>query len=93
MSDHEQNFRTRPDVRFRTIADEGIIVRQDAGEAIVVNGVGARTLELLRDELATSEVVERLKEEYEVGDADLGEQVTRYLAELQEAGVIEPILP
>lgn len=91
MSEHEQHFRTRPDVRFRTIADEGVIVRQEAGEAIVVNEVGARILELLRDGLATSQVIDRLKEEYEVKEAELGEHVTHYLTELERAGVIEPI--
>lgn len=91
MSEREQHFRTRRDVRFRTIADEGVIVRQEAGEAIVVNEVGTRILELLRDGLATSQVIERLKDEYEVGDAELAEHVTRYLNELEAAGVIEPI--
>jgi hypothetical protein len=36
-------------------------------------------------------VIERLKDEYEVGDAELAEHVARYVTELEGAGVIEPI--
>lgn len=40
-------YRLAPDVRFRVVSGEGVVVRQDAGEVLVVNGVAARVLELL----------------------------------------------
>ena len=93
MSEHRQHFRTRPDVRFRAIGGEGVIVRQDAGQAVVVNAVGSRILELLRDGLSAAEVIARLREEYDVGGAELEQEVMLYLDELQAAGVIEAMEP
>ena len=91
MHEQQEYFTTRPDVRFRIIGGEGVIIRQDAGQAIVVNEIGARILTLLRDGLATAEIIERLGDEYEIGDAEIEEHVADYLSALRSAGVIDPV--
>jgi hypothetical protein len=52
-------YRLAPDVRFRVVGDEGVVVRQDAGEVLVVNGVAARVLELLDPRRRTESASER----------------------------------
>ena len=46
------NFRICADVRYQQIADEGVVVRQTAGEVLVLNEVGTRVLALLDEGLA-----------------------------------------
>lgn len=40
-------LRLARDVRFRKVGGQGILVRQEAGEVLAVNGVAAEVLELL----------------------------------------------
>jgi hypothetical protein len=85
----EHVFRPRRDVRFRVVGDEGVLVRQEAGEVIAVNEVGASVLALLDSRRSVGNILDALLEEYDVDRASLSSDVFRFLAELQEAGVLE----
>lgn len=91
MNDQQQHFTLHPQARFRTIAGEGVIIQQETGQAVVVNGIGARILTLLSDGLDSAEIVARLDDEYALGDAPVEQHVAHYLAELQSVGVIAPV--
>ena len=89
MAELEQRYKPRGDVRFRTLADEGVIVRQAAGEVVVLNAVGARVMELLSGGASGTAIVDQLEKEYDADRATLERDVAAHLAELLEADVIE----
>ncbi len=85
--DSDRRWRRAADVRFRVVGGEGVVVRQSSGEALVVDQVGARILELLAERPTAAEIVRRLEAEYEVEPERLAGDVERFLGELLEAGV------
>lgn len=84
-----RRLRARRDVRFRTIGEEGVVIRQEAGEVLVVNEVGARVLSLLDGERTVEVVLATLAEEFEVEREKLRADLAAYLRELLLNGVIE----
>ena len=91
MSDTK--FGLREDVRYRVIGEEAVVVRQEAAEVIALNGVGARVLELLSAERSVREIVEALENEYEVDRPTLESDVTTFVQEIVEAGILEERSP
>ena len=77
------------DTRYRNIGDEGVVVRQTAGEVLVLNEIGVRVLELLEAAVPVSGLLDALDAEYAVDRATLERDVLAYLQELVDAGVIE----
>jgi hypothetical protein len=88
-----RRLRARRDVRFRTIGAEGVVIRQEAGEVLVVNEVGARVLALLDGQLAVEELLAQLAAEFDVDLQQLREDLAGYLDELVAAGVLEEVPP
>jgi len=82
-------FRKRADARYRNVGGEGVVVRQTAGEVLVLNEVGVRVLDLLAAETSVANVVTALIAEYEVDQATAESDVSRYIQELLDAGIIE----
>jgi hypothetical protein len=82
-------YRARSEVRFRTVGEEGVVVRQDTAEVIAVNDVGASLLSLLRTPKSVAEMVEALLAEYDVDRDTLRRDVSKFLEKLEEAGVVE----
>jgi hypothetical protein len=81
--------RLRPDVRFRRVADEGIVLCQKAGDVLVVNEVGARIVELLGSGTNLPDVLARLEEEFDAEPGRLASDLDGFVHELRVAGVIE----
>lgn len=90
MSD-ERVFERAPDVRFRVVGEEGVLVRQEAAEVIAVNDVGARLLSLVDSERSLGEVKRVLLDEYDAEREALEADVNRFVAQLVEAGVIREV--
>jgi len=90
VSEREPRYRVRKAVRFRIVDREAVVVRQDSGEVMVLNEVGARVLALLAEGLSPARIAQRIPEEFEVAREQAEEDVELYLKELVEAGVIEP---
>lgn len=84
-------FRKCSDARYRNVGGEGIVVRQAAGEVLVLNGVGARVLDLLDSESPVGGLVDALAAEYDIDRATLERDVLAYLRELLDAGIIEDV--
>ncbi len=78
------------DVRFRRILQQGVLIRQAAGEALGINGVGARILQLLVEGRSVPEIVSLLTGEFDVEKRILKEDTNRFVEELLELGVLEP---
>ena len=82
-------FRPRPDVRFRLVGYEAVIVRQLDAEVIAVNEVGASILTLLDASRTVRDLIDALLEEYNVDRESISKDVEQFLVELREAGVVE----
>ena len=77
------------DVRFRTVLDEGVVIKQDTAEVLVLNAVGARVLELLDGRRTVADVRAALAGEFAAPADELERDVAGYLDELLAAGIIE----
>lgn len=84
-------YRRRSDVRFRLIDREAVVLRQEAGETLVINEVGARILELLDQGATLESVAEALWQEFEVEPERALEDVHDFAQRLVSAGVIETL--
>ena len=89
MIESASTFRTRADARYRNIGGEGIVVRQAAGEVLVLNEVGVRVLDLLASGTAVAGVVTTLKSEYDIDAATIERDVLAYVQDLLDAGIVE----
>lgn len=85
-----QRLRQRSDVRYRTIDGEAVVLRQDAGETLVLNEAGAVILDRLAQGRLPDEVAAELVATFEVEPATALADVVAFAAELEAAGVLEP---
>ena len=76
------------DVRYRIVQGEGVVIRQEVAEALVVNEVGARILDLADGVRPAVEIHRLLLDEYEVEPGQLAEDLDGYFDELVEIGVL-----
>jgi hypothetical protein len=83
------SFRIAPDVRYRVIDDEAVVVRQREGDVLVLNQVAARVLQLVGENLSPTEIGDRVVEEYEAPAKAIREDVERFLDELEKLDVLE----
>ena len=82
-------FQRCKDVRYRIIDGEAVVIRQEAGEVLGINDVGARLLELVDGKLPVAKLIDALDGDYEVERSVLERDVFEFLKELVEAGLIE----
>jgi hypothetical protein len=80
----------RADVRFRVIDAEGVVVRQSAGEVLVLNDLGTRILALADGVAPVARWIDTLLVEFEVERPALERDVLAFAAELVEQGLLEP---
>jgi len=76
-------------VRFRRIDDEAVVVRQRAGEVLVMNETAARLLELADGRTSVAEWVEVLAAEYEINREALQRDVLAFASDLTDEGMLE----
>jgi pyrroloquinoline quinone biosynthesis protein D len=88
MIPDETVFRRASDVRFRAVDDETVVIRQEAAEALVLNEVAGRILDLCDGRRTLAAIVAQLQEEYDVAAEELTADVQAYLQELVETGVV-----
>ena len=88
MISEETVLQRLSDVRFQAVEDETVVIRQEAAEALVLNEVAGRILELVDGRRTVEEIVETLIDEYEIEGATLRADVLSYLSELVEIGVL-----
>lgn len=79
----------RADVRFRVIDTEGVVVRQGAGEVLVLNDLGTRILALADGLTPVAGWIDTLLGEFEVDPMVLERDVLAFAAELVEQGLLE----
>ena len=84
-----RSFTVAPDIRYRVIDDEAVVVRQREGDVLVLNQVAARVLQLVGEGLSPDEIGDRVTGEYEAPEAVIREDVEKFLAELEDLNVLE----
>lgn len=89
LSGLSNTYRLRPDVRFRIVGGEAVVLRQDEAEVLVLNGVGSEMLRLLAEGLELDEIEECLLEMFEVEREELGRDLTEFLERLESVGVLQ----
>ena len=92
MNNANRRFRPCSDVRFRVIDREAVVLRQNAAQALVLNEVGARILQLLDGKASLAEVISRLSEEFEADPIEIAADCYEFVEDLTEHGVVEPVV-
>ena len=81
--------RKKEDVASRTIDGKGVLVRAGAGEVDILNPSGALIWELIDGKRKVSDLVERIREEYEVDEETAKKDVLDFLEELRVKDAID----
>lgn len=84
-------LRRRADVRYRVIEEEGVVVRQSAGEVLVLNDTATRILALADGAAPVAAWIDTMHAEFEIGRQELERDVLAFAAELVEQGLLEPM--
>jgi hypothetical protein len=82
-------LRPAPDVRFRIVDGEAVVIRQKSAEVLVMSEVAARILALADGSRPIGAWVEALAAEYEVDRGTLERDVLCFVAELAGEGILE----
>ncbi len=82
-------LRRSRDIRHRRIDSEAVVVRQKAGEVLVMNEVAARLLDLADGQASINAWVDALAGEYDVDRETLERDVLNFAAELAAEGMLE----
>ena len=77
-----------PDVVFRAVGDEGVVVDQRRPEVMVVNRLALRVLQLIRETGSRSAVLAALESEYPVEPAVIEADMDGFLDDLRRRGLI-----
>jgi hypothetical protein len=81
-------FELQADVRFRVVADEGIIIRQTEGEVLSVNQLGGEILTLIQQNQSFGDIVAALTRQYNAESKIIFKDAQAYLEELLSSQVI-----
>lgn len=80
---------TSPDVMFRTVGDEAVILNLKTELYLGLDPVGTRMWELLTKSASIEEAFGALLSEYEVEDAKLRTDLEEFIGKLIEQGLVE----
>jgi len=86
-------YRRPDDLRFRVLDGEAVVLLQRSAEALGLDAVGSRILELCDGTRPLSAIVDLLEAEFDVERERLAADVERFAGELVEAGLLEPADP
>jgi Coenzyme PQQ synthesis protein D (PqqD) len=75
-------------VLFQQLEAEAVLLNLKTGIYFGLDAVGARVWELLKHHRQVSEVIESVVDEFEVTEKRCSEDVFRFIAELEENGLI-----
>ncbi|HEX8650891.1 MAG TPA: PqqD family protein [Pyrinomonadaceae bacterium] len=93
MDYSDKSFSKRPELTTRAIAGETLIVPVtghvgDLDSIYTLNDVGSRIWQLINDQTKVRQIVEAIREEYDVTTEEAERDVTELLNSLTEAGLI-----
>jgi len=77
-----------PDLVHATVADEAVMMSIARGEYYSLNAVGARIWDLLDSPMNAEQLCQRLCAEYEIGESECRDQLSAFLGELLDLGIL-----
>lgn len=83
-----ESIKLHPDVRFRAVPPEGVLVNQRNAEVLVVNDLGLRVVELLQGTCSHRQVLQELQKEYDASPTTIATDVDSFLKDLQTRGLL-----
>jgi hypothetical protein len=81
--------RVAPDVLFRLVSDEGVLVNLNTEMYLGLNPVGARMWSVLSEASSIQAAYEQLLREYEVDPSELRRDLEEFIAQLHAHQLIE----
>jgi pyrroloquinoline quinone biosynthesis protein D len=88
MSDR---FRLSPDVRWRALGEEAVLLDLAGGRYLELNATARRIWELIAEGLGRDEVVAALAAEFDVEPERLEAEVDEAIRDLARRGLVEPV--
>lgn len=86
-------LRPAPDIRFRMVDREAVVVRQRDAEVLVMSEVAARLLSLADGVRPVSAWLDTLQEEFDVDRPTLERDILGFVADLADQGILEVVDP
>ena len=83
------SVRVAPDVLFRLVSDEGVLVNLNTEMYLGLNPVGARMWSVLSEASSIQAAYEQLLREYEVDPSELRRDLEEFIAQLHAHQLIE----
>ncbi len=90
MSELRTTYRRAPDVRYRILDGEAVVLRQRASEVLGLDPVGSRVLDLCDGTRGIDALVDALAAEFDAPRETLARDIEEFLDELARIGVVEP---
>jgi len=84
MDTHPDALTIHPDILFRQVDDEGVVVDQRQPEVMVINGQAVKILELIRETGSRKEVLAALVKTYNGDPATITSDLDEFLVTLRE---------
>jgi ribosome-interacting GTPase 1 len=84
MTTSADTLALHPEILFRTVDDEGVVVDQRQPEVMVVNGQAVHILELIRTTGSRRAVLNELVEQYDADEATIATDLDAFLEELKQ---------
>lgn len=75
-------------IRFRRVADEGVVVDQRSAEIMVLSELAIRTLELIRETESRDQVIHFISKEYDASEEQVRSDFLTFLDELSSRGML-----
>jgi len=91
MTEAKNTWQVDPQVRFRRVFDEAVVIHQEKAEALVLNEVGASFLELCDGKRSVQQIIDLMAEQYDIGLDVLAKDIQAFVLELSENGLITEI--
>ena len=88
MAEPSPKFQPAPDVLHQPLGDEAVFLNLNDDRYYGIDDVGARIWQMLVDSGDAELVVQQMLAEYDVDETILRADVTKFVAELEQAGLI-----
>lgn len=85
----DKTFSIMPDIRFRILDHEAVVVRQNTNEIMALNETASRALKLIQQGETFGNIIHQLLTEYEVDQTTLEPDLCECLINLESLGIIK----
>jgi hypothetical protein len=84
----DESYRRTPELPFRTLGEETVVVNTRTREVHVLNGTGSRIWNLLAPARTVADLVQALEGEFELDPATARAEVLAFVGDLVDKGLV-----